>query len=95
MRSYARLLGIDAEPVVEAAEVGPVAPPQLTPRTFTPPLQRFAEQAARRLVYIVMTVAIAIPVWLATRPQADLVAHDAAPLDMPATAGNARPAAES
>jgi cytoskeleton protein RodZ len=94
LRSYARLLGIDAEPVVEAAEVGPVAPPQLTPRTFTPPLQRFAEQAARRLVYIVMTVAIAIPVWLATRPQADLVAHDAAPLDMPAAAGNPRPVAE-
>lgn len=42
LRSYARLLGIDAEPVIDAAEVAPVAPPQLTPRTFTPPLQRFA-----------------------------------------------------
>src|SRR5690606_32049184 len=39
LRSYARLLGIDAEPVIEASEVGPVAPPQLTPRTFTPPWQ--------------------------------------------------------
>ena len=92
LRSYARLLGIDAEPVVEAAEVAPVAPPVLTPRTFTPPLQRFAEQAARRFVYIVMTVAIAIPVWLATRPQAELVAHDAAPLDVPA-GDHARPPA--
>ena len=80
LRSYARLLGLDADPVVEAAEVAPVAPPVLTPRTFTPPLQRLAEQAARRFVYVVMTVAIAIPVWLATRPQADLVAHDAAPV---------------
>lgn len=94
LRSYARLLGIDAEPVVEAAEVAPVAPPVLTPRTFTPPLQRFAEQAARRFVYIVMTVAIAIPVWLATRPQAELVAHDAAPLDVPAGDRARQPANE-
>jgi len=85
LRSYARLLGIDADPVVDAAEVAPVAPPVLTPRTFTPPLQRIAEQVARRFVYVVMTMAIAIPVWLATRPQAELVAHDAAPLDVPAT----------
>ena len=86
LRSYARLLGIDAEPVIEASEVGPVAPPQLTPRTFTPPWQRFAEQAGRRLVYVVMTVAIAIPVWLglANRAPEGLVAGGSAPLDVPA-----------
>lgn len=95
LRSYARLLGIDAEPVIDAAEVAPVAPPQLTPRTFTPPLQRFAEQAARRLVYVVMTVAIAIPVWLGLsgRQHQEQVAYDAAPLDAPA-ASDRQPASE-
>ena len=85
LRSYSKLLGLTIEPVVEAAGVEPVRPPTLTPRTFTAPWQRFAEQAARRFVYIVMTVAIAIPVWLATRPHLDMVAHEAAPLDAPAT----------
>ena len=31
-------------------------------------MQRLLEQVARRFVYIVMTAAIAVPVWLATRP---------------------------
>jgi cytoskeleton protein RodZ len=91
LRSYARLLGITTGQVEAAAGVATVEPPTLTPRTYTSPLQRFAEQAARRFVYIVMTVAIAIPVWLATRPHLDTVAHDAAPLDVPAAvAGQAR-----
>jgi cytoskeleton protein RodZ len=86
LRSYARLLGIDAAPVEDAAGVSVVEPPVLVPRTYTSPLQRFAEHAARRAVYIVMTVAIAIPVWLATRPGNELaVAGDAAPLDVPAS----------
>jgi cytoskeleton protein RodZ len=85
LQSYSRLLGLTAAPVVEASGVAPIEPPTLAPRTFTSPLQRFAEQAARRFVYIVMTVAIAIPVWLATRPDLETVASDAAPLDAPAT----------
>ena len=91
--SYSRLLGLSSAPVVEAAGVATVEPPRLTPRTFTSPMQRFAEQAARRLVYIVMTVAIAIPVWLATQSHLDVVVDDAAPLDVPAHIGTAnRPA---
>ena len=95
LRSYSRLLGLRFDPVVEASGVAPVEPPTLTPRTFTSPLQRFAEQAARRMVYIVMTFAIAIPVWLATRPQLDVVAQDAAPLDVPAPAGAGQPPARN
>ena len=91
LRSYARLLGIDAAPVEDAAGVAVVEPPVLTPRTYTSPWQRFVEHAARRAVYIVMTVAIAIPVWLATRPHVELAAGDAAPLDAPA-APDATPA---
>ena len=91
LRSYSRLLGLTTAPMVAAAGVATVEPPVLTPRTYTPPMRRFAEQAARRLVYIVITAAIAVPVWLATRPHLGTVAHDAAPLDVPAV-GDAAPA---
>jgi cytoskeleton protein RodZ len=51
-------------------------------------MQRLFEQVARRLVYIVLTAAIAVPIWLATRPHLGMVAHDAAPLDVPASLGS-------
>jgi cytoskeleton protein RodZ len=55
-------------------------------------VKRIAEQVARRFVYIVLTAAIAVPVWLATRPHLGTVAHDAAPLDVPASSiGKAQP----
>ncbi|HVI26595.1 MAG TPA: RodZ domain-containing protein [Xanthomonadaceae bacterium] len=99
LRSYSRLLGLTTAPMVAAAGVATVEPPVLTPRTYTPPMRRFAEQAARRLVYIVITAAIAVPVWLATRPHLGTVARDAAPLDVPAvgdtTPAHAGPAAQS
>jgi len=85
LRSYSRLLGLTTAPMMVASGVAPVEPPVLTPRIFTPPVKRFAEQVARRFVYIVLTAAIAVPVWLATRPHLGTVAHDAAPLDVPAT----------
>jgi cytoskeleton protein RodZ len=87
LRSYSRLLGLTTAPMVAASGVAPIEPPVLVPRTFTPPMQRLAEQVARRLVYIVLTAAIAVPVWLATRPHLGNVAHDAAPLHMPASVG--------
>ena len=87
LRSYSRLLGLTTAPMVAASGVAPIEPPVLVPRTFTPPMQRLAEQVARRLVYIVLTAAIAVPVWLATRPHLGNVAHDAAPLDVPANVG--------
>ena len=87
LRSYSRLLGLATAPVHAASGVAPVEPPVLTPRTFTPPMQRLAEQLARRFVYIVLTAVIAVPVWLATRPHLGNVAHDAAPLDVPANIG--------
>jgi cytoskeleton protein RodZ len=81
LRSYSRLLGLTTAPMVAASGVAPIEPPVLVPRTFTPPMQRLTEQFARRLVYIVLTAAIIVPVWLATRPHLGIV--DSAPLDMP------------
>jgi cytoskeleton protein RodZ len=91
LRSYSRLLGLTTAPMVASSGVAPVEPPVLVPRMYTPPMQRLFEQIARRLVYIVLTAAIAVPVWLATRPHLGIVAHDAAPLDVPASVGTATP----
>ncbi|MEO7259313.1 MAG: helix-turn-helix domain-containing protein [Luteimonas sp.] len=87
LRSYSRLLGLTTAPMVAASGVAPIEPPVLVPRTYTPPMQRLVEQVARRFVYIVLTAAIAVPVWLATRPHLGVVSHDAAPLDVPANGG--------
>ncbi|QNP40656.1 helix-turn-helix domain-containing protein [Lysobacter solisilvae (ex Woo and Kim 2020)] len=64
LRSYARLLGVDIEPYIEQAPVAAVAPSTLVSHTHTPGYQRFAEQMGRRIIYIAITAAIAIPVWL-------------------------------
>jgi cytoskeleton protein RodZ len=89
LRSYSRLLGLATAPVHAASGVAPVEPPVLTPRTFTPPMQRLAEQLARRFVYIVLTVVISVPVWLATRPHLGVASQDAAPLELHDTGGMA------
>ena len=82
LRSYSRLLGLTTEPIVAASGVAPVAPAELQPRTYTPPMQRLAEQASRRFVYVVITAAIAVPVWLATRPHLAPAVAETAPLDV-------------
>ena len=82
LRSYSRLLGLTTEPIMTASGVAPVAPAELQPRTYTPPMQRFIEQASRRFVYVVLTAAIVVPVWLATRPHLAQVTAQTAPLDV-------------
>lgn len=68
LRSYARLLGLDIEEELERnAAVGPVVPPELVSHSHVPRYRRMFEQGTRRAVYIVLTAAIAVPVWLATR----------------------------
>ena len=82
LRSYSRLLGLTTEPIMVASGVAPVAPAELQPRTFTPPIRHFAEQLSRRLVYVGLTAAIAVPVWLATRPHLTQSVAQTAPLDV-------------
>lgn len=83
LRSYARLLGLATAPVHEASGVAPVQPTRLQPRTYTPPMQRLAEQFARRAVYIVITAALAIPVWVATRTHFAIPVQESSSLDLP------------
>jgi cytoskeleton protein RodZ len=88
LRSYARLLGLPADAIVESLSMPVAAPVELVPQTYTPRMQRVAEQTKMRLVYVVLTAAIAVPVWLATRSHldgaVDTVSLDAdAPLALP------------
>lgn len=84
VRSYSRLLGLTTAPMMAAlTDVGPVEPSHLVSRTYTPRAQWWAEQIGRRLVYIVLTLSLAVPAWVATSQH--LAGSDAgsAPLDAP------------
>ncbi len=67
VRSYARLLNVDADSWLEQT-APPASPSVLVSHSHTPRYQRVFEHVTRRAIYIVMTAAIAVPVWLATRP---------------------------
>lgn len=85
LRSYSRLLGLGTTTTLEASGLAPIEPPKLVSHGYTPRVQRLMEAGTRRLIYIVLTAAIAVPVWLATKPH--LNSSDTAivqPLDAPA-----------
>src|SRR5688500_5832677 len=89
LRSYSRLVGLATSTTLEASGVAPVEPPKLVSHSHTPRLQRLMEQGTRRLVYIVITAAIVIPVWLATKPHlAGSNPASVQPLDVPAIGAN-------
>jgi cytoskeleton protein RodZ len=82
LRSYAKLLGLPAEAVVETVAMPAARPAELVPQTYTPRIQRVAEQTKLRLVYVVLTAAIAVPVWLATRPNSTATEDTTASLEL-------------
>lgn len=84
VRSYSRLLGLTTAPMMDALMVGQVEPTKLVSRTHIPKAQWWAEQIGRRLVYIVLTLSLAIPVWVATRQHLAGTAEGVAALDAPA-----------
>lgn len=67
LRSYARLLKVDIDPYLQQAELQPIRPAELISYSHTPRYQRVMESIARRAVYVVITAAIAVPVWVATQ----------------------------
>lgn len=83
LRSYSRLLGLPEQPVQVASGVAPIQPTRLVPRTQTPRMQRIADQVGGRLVYIVITALIILPVWVATQSHMGGVQDTGAPLDLP------------
>lgn len=80
LRSYARLVGVDVEPFLVAG-AAPAEPVRLVSHEHTPRYQRWMESASRRAVYVVITAAIAVPVWLATRSHFNEVPPATASLD--------------
>ena len=98
LRSYARLLKVDLDPYMATVQLQPVRPADLVSRSHTPRYQRVMESVARRAVYVVITAAIAVPVWVATQSHLGEGSSQAtASLDVvpdPATAANgqAKPA---
>jgi cytoskeleton protein RodZ len=94
LRSYARLLGVDLEPLLASAQIAPVQPVELISHTHTPPLRRMLESATRRMVYVVITAGLAVPVWYATRTHFADDGPSTASLDVvPAAPGDAAPTA--
>ena len=86
LRSYARLLKVDVESLLDQVRMAPAQPVQLVSRSHTSRLQRIAESLARRAVYVVMTAALAVPVWLATQSHFGNPPNQAASLEVaPAT----------
>lgn len=86
VRSYSRLLGLTTAPMMAALNVEPVAPTTLVSRTHIPKAQWWAEQIGRRLVYIVLTLSLAIPAWIATRQHLNLAPAAVVALDTPVVA---------
>lgn len=83
VRSYSRLLGLMTAPMMDALNVAQIEPAQLVSRTHTPKAQWWAEQIGRRLVYIVLTLSLAIPAWVATRQHLSGTPVGVAALDTP------------
>ncbi|RPD88706.1 helix-turn-helix domain-containing protein [Luteimonas sp. 100069] len=71
LRSYLRLLQLPQSLADTVPDAVSAEPPALTPRTYTPPMQRMLDKAMGRAVYVVITALIAVPVWVATRTHVD------------------------
>lgn len=93
LRSYARLLGLDAEQAIAAVGTQVAAPVELVPQTYTPRLQRFFDQARTRLVYVVLTATFVVPVWLGISQHMDKGESATVPLDGAASAEDSGSAA--
>lgn len=82
LRSYAKLLRVDIEPYLERVDLQGVRPAELVSRSHTPRYQRVLESVARRAVYVVITAAIAVPVWVATQSHLKGSSQTTASLDV-------------
>ena len=83
LRSYAKLLKVDIEPVLQQFQAQAPRPAELVSHSHTPPYQRLLENVGRRSLYVVLTLCFfAIPVWLAPRPHVESRPQATAPLDV-------------
>ncbi|CAN7347148.1 DUF4115 domain-containing protein [Pseudoxanthomonas sp. LjRoot143] len=96
LRSYGRLLKVDVEPFLQQAETVVARPAELVSHSHTPRFQYFFESFKRRAVYVVLTLVIATPVWMALRPSSGPSPDAAtASLDVVPVAPRAGPTADA
>lgn len=84
VRSYARVLGITLDDQALPSPFTTSQIPSLVSRSHVPRYRHVAENIGRRAVYIVLTVALVVPVWLATRGHFEAGGPAIEPLDLPA-----------
>lgn len=82
LRSYARLLEIDLEPLLKDAHIAPIEPVKLVSHAHTPRMRRLLESTARKAVYVVMTGVLAVPAWYAMHGHFDDKSPSTASLDV-------------
>ena len=93
LRSYARLLRVDLDPLLQQTTIAPVEPVKLVSHTHTPRARRILESTARKAMYVVITGVFAVPVWYATRSHLDGQGPSTVSLDsMPDAAKTGTPA---
>lgn len=96
LRSYGRVLKVDVEPFLQQAETVVARPAELVSHSHTPRFQYFFESFKRRAVYVVLTLVIATPVWMALRPSSGPLPDAAtASLDVVPVAPRAGPMADA
>ncbi|MFA0923600.1 helix-turn-helix domain-containing protein [Xanthomonas fragariae] len=71
LSSYARLLQVDLESLLQQANIAPIEPVKLVSHTHTPRARRILESTTRKAMYVVITGVFAVPVWYATRSHLD------------------------
>ncbi len=84
LRSYAKLLGVDLEDQLSQSSVAAVQPSVLVSHTHTPRYKRVLEQTTRRAIYIVLTAALAVPIFWAMRNQGSVNQLPVQTLEAPA-----------
>lgn len=66
LRSYARLLGLEVDALLAETELlAPAEPVQLVSRSHVSSWERFINQLGMKTVYVVMTLGLVIPAWMA------------------------------
>lgn len=90
LRSYARLLGMDAEPLMAPVAVEHLAPVALVSHASSGGLRRYADGLGRRLAYAGLALVVLVPMGLLARaylqPQHAVASLDELPAAAPAAA---------
>lgn len=87
VRAYARVLGLTLDDHALPSPLTTSQIPSLVSHAHVPRYRHVAENLGRRAVYIVLTAALVVPVWLATRGHFQGQDPSVAPLDLPAASG--------